>query len=181
MNAWLIRQYFTVILQVFKGNYRHSTLPNPLVSLLPSVFSPVILSHTHTDTQTQAGIKCHSQLKDNSPVWQEEEVCETRPVHPYKNVRVVGDLQLRQEGNIPEGQVVTHQSLLLCEHCHYYAIQKAKMIPFHGIASVVMWRALHNSPVFVVHHTDLQVRHRLEGIYQLQQQQQVSSDQWEGK
>lgn len=47
MNAWLIRQYFTVILQVFEGNYRHSPLPNPLVSLLPSVFSPVILSHTH--------------------------------------------------------------------------------------------------------------------------------------
>lgn len=93
----------------------------------------------------------------------------------------MGDLQLRQEGNIPEGQVVTHQSLLLCQHGHHYASQKAKMIPFHGTVPVVMERVLRDAPVFVVHHPDLQVRHRLEGIYQLQQQQQVSSDQWEGK
>ena len=98
MNAWLIRQYFTVIHQVSEGHFGLSALPNP--SLFPaslSVFFCLSLSHM----LTQADKKCHSQLKDDSPVREEEEVCETSSVHPYKDVRVVGDPQLHQEGNIP--------------------------------------------------------------------------------
>lgn len=56
--------------------------------------------------------KCHSQLKDDSPVREEEEVCEARPVHPYKDVRVVGDPQLHQEGDIPERQTGSHTSII---------------------------------------------------------------------
>lgn len=78
-----------------------------------SSFSPVThsLAGTHTDTDTEDK-KCHSQLKDDSPVREEEEVCETRPVHPYEDVRVVRDLQLRQERNIPERQTGSQTSII---------------------------------------------------------------------
>lgn len=40
---------------------------------------------------------------------------ETSPVHPYKDVRVVGDPQLLQEGNIPERQTMSYTSVIVTD------------------------------------------------------------------
>lgn len=115
MNAWLIRHYFTVIHQVSEGHFERSIVPNTFALHMTLYRS---LSHTHKHAQkTKTTIqkhtrahtkKCHPQLKDDSPVGKEEEVCEPRPVHPDEDVGVVGDLQLLQKGNIPENK--RHQS-----------------------------------------------------------------------
>lgn len=96
--------------------------------------------------------QCHSQLKDDSPVGEEEEVCEASPVHPYKDVRVVGDLQLHQKWNIPERRT--------------YNI--SPVLSFHNLGDARQWKRLQNSLKFVIHHVDLQVRHRLERVQQLE-------------
>lgn len=94
---------------------------------------------------------CHSQLKDDSPVGEEEEVREAGPVHPYKDVRVVGDLQLHQKWNIPER----------------HTRDLSPVLSFHDLGDAGQWQRLQNSPKFVIHHVDLQVGDRLERVHQL--------------
>lgn len=148
INACLISHYFTVKHWVSEGTLL-STLPSLssfVLRFLSYTRSPLFFSHTHTQSQ------CHSQLKDDSPVGEEEEVCEASPVHPYKDVRVVGDLQLHQKWNIPERQ--THNI--------------SPVLSFHYLRDAGLRRRLHNSLIFVIHHIDLQVRDCLQRVHQLE-------------
>ena len=51
---------------------------------------------THRQTE-----QCHSQLKDDGPIREEEQVSKSRPMNPDEDVRVVGNPELFQERDVP--------------------------------------------------------------------------------
>lgn len=57
---------------------------------------PKAVLDTHRQTE-----QCHSQLKDDGPIREEEQVSKSRPMNPDEDVRVVGNPELFQERDVP--------------------------------------------------------------------------------
>lgn len=81
----------------------------------------------------------HSQLEDDGPIREEEEVRQARPVHADEDVRVVGDPDLIQERDIPDGGEKRFEA--------------SQLLPMRLQRSVILNSYL---LVFVVHQFDLE-------------------------
>lgn len=109
MNAWLIRQYFTVIHQVSEGHFGLSALPNPSLSLLPSLSSSVCHSRTHSHRQTKS--VTHSS-KMTAQSGRKRRCVRPAPCIPIKMSELWVILSCTRKGTSLERQTGSHISII---------------------------------------------------------------------